>query len=42
MTTHVDDCAGATDDSEIVVLVCFDEVASAIPAVRLKAFVGSI
>jgi len=42
LTTHVDDCAGATNDSEILVIVCFDEVAGAIPAVRLKATIGSI
>ena len=42
LTTHVDDCTDATDDSEIVVFVCFDEIAGAIPTVRLKATVGSI
>ena len=42
MTTHVDDRTGATDNSEIVVIVCFDKVARAIPAIRLKVFVGSI
>ena len=42
LSTHVDDCAGAADNSEIVVIVCFDKVARAIPAIRLKVFVGSI
>jgi hypothetical protein len=42
LTTYVDDCAGSANDSEIFVLVCFDEVARAIPTIRLKAFIGSI
>ena len=37
MTTYVDDRTGATNNSEIVVIVCFDEVARAIPTIRFKA-----